>query len=205
MAGARDPRGRFATKPREALSPGYHRRLERAAKRGQSLSEARGHAIAAQPMWLSRRAADRNGYHKALDVLSRMRHGESLYGASRAVHTTPDSVQRYVGQALVRDPRGRYTAAPTDRFYRRMRFWDARGQLWVEPANSREASKLASYANAVRLYLTTGDARALHRFRRMRLRVRGKIALPFVTDLDTLDQLARAGEFSFEDLYELVA
>lgn len=205
MTGMRNASGRFAPKAREELSPAYRARLERAARKGQSLGAARGHATAAQKVWQSRGALEREQYRRALDVLSRMRHGESLYGASRRVHTTPDSVQRYVGSALLRDARGRYFAKPDDRLYRRMKWLDARGITWVEPANSREASKLADYWAAIAHYVLTGDGRSLRRFRPMRLRTRAKLSLPFLTDLDAIDRLARAGELSFEDLYELAA
>src|SRR5690348_14461835 len=122
MSGGRDTHGRFAAKSREELSPAYRRRLERAEQRGLSLAAARGHGTSSQKAWQSRGALEREHYRRALDVLSRMRRGESLYAASRAVHTTPDSVQRYVGDAFARDKRGRYVAKPTDRFYRRMKW-----------------------------------------------------------------------------------
>jgi hypothetical protein len=205
MAASRDARGRFVAKAAEALTPAYRHRIERGARRGQALRASRGHGVRAQPMWRSGAAVEKATYRKALTVLSRMRHGESLYGAARAEHTTPDAVQRQVGAALSRDQRGRYVAAPSDRYVRRMKFLDARGIVVVEPVNSREASKLAAYWVAVDHYLRTGDDRLLRAFRRKLLRVRGKIQLPFVTDLDTLDHLARAGELSFEDLYELAA
>jgi hypothetical protein len=205
MAAIRDARGRFVAKAAEALSPGYRHRVERGASRGKSLRESRGHGIKAQAMWRSSAAAEKAGYRKALGVLNRMRHGESLYAAARAEHTTPDAVHRQVGGALSRDSRGRYVATSSDRYVRRMKFLDTRGIIVVEPANSREASKLAEYWAAVDRYLRTGDDRPLRPFRRKLLRVRGKLRLPFVTDPDTLDHLASAGELSFEDLYELAA
>jgi hypothetical protein len=205
MAAIRDAHGRFVAKEVDALTPDYRRRIERGASRRKSLRETRGHGVRAQAMWRSGTSPEKETYRKALTVLSRMRHGESLYAAARAEHTTPDAVQRQVGVALRRDQRGRYIATLSDRYMRRMKFLDARGVVIVEPANSREASKLAAYWAAVDHYLRSGDERLLHPFRRKLLRVRGKIQLPFVTDLDTLDQLARAGELSFEDLYELAA
>jgi hypothetical protein len=86
-----------------------------------------------------------------------------------------------------------------------MKFLDERGLVAVEVANSREATKLAEYWGAVDHYLRTGDARSLRRFDRMRLRLRDKSVRRFVTDPKMLDRLARAGEVSFEDLYELAA
>src|SRR5262249_57574808 len=87
-----------------------------------------------------------------------------------------------------------------------MKLMEAQGVLVVvAPANSREASKLAAYWRAVDHYLRTSDDLPLQMFRKRKLRVRGNTWLPFVTDLEILDQLARAGELSFEDLYELSA
>jgi hypothetical protein len=156
-------------------------------------------------MWRSSAAVENESYRKALGALSCMRHGESLSAAARAEHTTPDTVLRQVGAALRRDARGRYRATPSDRYVRRMKVLDAQGVRVVEPVHSREAGKLADYWTALDHYVRTGDDRPLRSFRRRLLRVRGKIQLPFVTDLDTIDHLARAGELSFEDLYELAA
>jgi hypothetical protein len=205
MAATRDAHGRFVAKPKEDLTPGYRRRVEHGTRRGLSLGASRGHGTKAQPMWRSSAAVEKESYRKALAVVSRMRHGESLSAAARGEHTTPDTVQRQVGAALRRDSRGRYSATPSDRYVRRMKILDMQGVRVVEPVNSREASKLADYWTALDHYVRTGDDRLLRPFRRKLLRVRGKIQLRFVTDMDTIDHLARAGELSFEDLYELAA
>jgi hypothetical protein len=155
--------------------------------------------------WQTSTVADHEGYRRALDVLARMRRGESLSSAARAVGTTPDAVRRYAGSALSRGTNGRYEAKASDRLYRKMKFLDANGIRAVEPANSREASKLGRYWDTLDYYLRTGDDRRLRRFRRQLLRTRDKTRLPFLTDLDTINYLARAGELSFEDLYELAA
>ena len=199
---ARDDRGRFAPKPPAELSPAYARRLERSLARGRTRSEARGHGTAPRRQWESADVATRPAYGKALEVLARTRRGESLTAASKAVGVAPDTVLRYAGSAYERDGRGRWVAKPTDRLYRRMRFLDARGQTWVEPANAKEAKKLAEYWNAVDVYLATGNDRGLRRFRRATLRTRQKSRLPLVTDRRQLERLASVGELSFEDLYQ---
>jgi hypothetical protein len=201
----RDTRGRFAAKPREALSPAYRRRLERGARRKLSLSAARGHGTRPQPKWASKAVFTREPYRTSLEVLRQMRHGKSLYQASREHHIAPDTVRRYIGSALVRQPDGRYRPTSNDRLYRKLRFLDEQGRVDVEVASAREASKLASYWAAVDHYARTGDTRALRRFERMRLRLRDKSVRRFVTDPAILDRLALAGELSFEDLYELAA
>jgi hypothetical protein len=156
-------------------------------------------------MWTSKSMFARESYRTSLEVLRQMRHGKSLYQASREAHVAPDTVQRAVGSALVRGPDGRYRANPNDRLYRRMRFLDELGRIDVEVASAREATKLAQYWAAVDHYARTGDTRPLRRFERMRLRLRDKSVRRFVTDPAVLDRLALAGELSFEDLYELAA
>jgi hypothetical protein len=198
----RDAQGRFATKPRDDLSPAYRRRLERAEAQGKSRREARGHGTRPRRAWETASLLGQERYERSLQVVGRMRHGTSFSRAAKELGLAPDTVLRYAGTALERDHRGRWHAKPTDHLARRMRWLDARGLTTVEPANSREASKLADYWNAVHHYITTGDDRPLRRFRRMRLRTRQKASLPFLTDLDQLDRLGDAGQLSFESIYE---
>ncbi len=202
MATARDATGRFAPKPHEALSPAYRRRLERAEAQGKTRSEARGHGTKPRRAFETADLVGTARYDRALQVVSQVRHGESLSRASKELGISADTVLRYAGSAFTRDARGRWQAKPSDRLIRRMRWLDGRGLTSVEPANSKEASKLSAYWRAVDHYLLTGDDRPLRRFRRMRLRTRQKASLGFVTDPDLLDRLAYAGQLSFEDLYE---
>jgi hypothetical protein len=156
-------------------------------------------------MWRTREVVDKDEYRRSLEVLRRLRHGDSLYKAARAEHIAPDTVRRYIGAALVREPGGRYRAMPRDRLVRQMWFLTVNGKQLVEPSNSREATKLAEYWNAVYHYVTTGDAKPLWRFHGQKLRTADKTQLPFLTSLEDIYQLARAGELSFEDLYALTA
>jgi len=202
MTTTRDTSGRFAPKPRAELSPAYRQRLERAEAQGKSRREARGHGTKPRRAWETASVYGTDRYDRALQVVNLVRHGESLSRASREVGISSDTVRRYAGSAFTRDERGRWQTKPSDRLYRRMRWIDEHGMTTVEPANSKEASKLSAYWKAVDYYLTTGDDRPLHRFRRMRLRTRQKIRLGFITDPDLLDRLGNAGELAFEDLYE---
>jgi hypothetical protein len=205
MPARRDANGRFAPKPPETLSPAYARRRARGARRGFSLSRTRGHATKPLPMWQTREVFTQPAYRTALEVLTRMRHGQSLYQASRAAHIAPDTVLRKVGTALVHERDGRYHATANDHLYRRMVFLDEHGRIDVEVANAHEARKLAAYWAAVHHYLLTGDARPLRHYERIRLLLRDKSVRRVVTDPETLERLAHAGELSFEDLYQLAA
>lgn len=201
MAATRDASGRFAPKPREELSPAYRRRLERAEAEGKSRAEARGHGTRPRRAWETSSLAGQERYKRSLQVVSRVRHGESLSRASKDLGVGADTMLRYAGSAFTRDARGRWTAKPSDRLYRKVRWLDSRGQTTVEPANSREASKLSAYWRAVDEW-KDGDVKALHRFRRMRLRTRQKASLRFITDPDELERLGYAWQLSFENLYE---
>lgn len=205
MASHRDATGRFARKARDELSPAYRRRLERAERQGKSLAEARGHSTKTRPAYQTAALAGTERYETVLQVVSRMRHGMSLSTAAKALGIAPDTVRRYAGSALARDVRGRWQAKPSDRLYRSMRFLDRRGLTTVQPASSREASKLSAYWHAVDTFITTGDDRPLRRFRRMRLRTRQKTSLRFITDPDALERLGYAGQLSYEDLYQHAA
>lgn len=202
MTSSRDASGRFAPKPRADLSPAYRQRLERADAQGKSRKQARGHGTTPRRAWETATVYGTDSYNRALQVVNRVRHGESLSRAAKEIGISPDTVRRYAGSAFVQDARGRWQTKPSDRLYRRMRWIDDHGMTTVEPANSKEASKLSAYWKAVDHYLTTGDDRPLHRFRRMRLRTRQKVSLGFITDPDLLDRLGNAGELAFEDLYE---
>ena len=52
---------------------------------------------------------------QALDALAKMRHGASLSQAAKEAGTTPNTVERYVGDQLHRE-RGRVVARPTGPF-----------------------------------------------------------------------------------------
>jgi hypothetical protein len=151
------------------------------------------------------RPAEREASRRALDAVSRMRtEGLSLKQAAAKSGTTVAAVKRYAAPALEKTPSGRYKATAYDRLYRRMEFLTPSGKIALEVRDSRSASRVAGYWNAVDHYLRTGDDRQLRRYRGKGIIV-GKRFYPFVTDLPTLDRLAGAGEVRFEDLYAMAA
>jgi len=138
---------------------------------------------------------------RALEALQRMRtDGESLTRAAREVHTTPETVRRYVGSALIRTRRGRWAATPSDRLTRRVWFLTPQGKVEVAVRSSRTASRIARYMAAVDRYLRLGETDALQEFVGKFVRSRGA-SFVFLTDPRVLDRLAHAGEVSFERLY----
>ncbi len=151
------------------------------------------------------RPAEQAARGRALEALGLMRRdGLTLGKAAKAVNTTPAAVKRHAGAGLTREGQGRYVAKPVDRLYRPMRAPTPAGVVTLDVRDSRAASKVGDYWNAVRRYLATGDETALHQFRGRRGGVTvGKRFYPFVTDPDHLDALFDTGDLDFDDIYDL--
>jgi hypothetical protein len=128
--------------------------------------------------------------------------GKSMTAAIREVETSKQTVDRYVGSALIQEQNGRYRATPSDRFRRDLHFLTPEGQISITIRSSCLASKIAEYWTAVDHYLKTGDATRLAPFVGKTIRA-GKQTHPFITDPRTLTRIANAGEVSFEDLYAI--
>lgn len=125
----------------------------------------------------------------------------SLREAARRAETTPGTVLRYLGPAV--EKKGdRYVAKPSDHLPRWVRVHTAEGVETVVVRSSKTASLIAEHAAAVDRYLKTGLSDRLRKFRGNSFRA-GKVGYPFLTDRNTLERLAEAGEVAFEDLYAL--
>ncbi len=143
-----------------------------------------------------RRARDRS-----LEALRLMRtKGLPLRRAAERVGTTPRTMLRYVGVAL-RKRAGAYHATPHDHLLRPLAFPTDRGNVTVWVRSSKDASEVAHYQNAVRLYVQTGDASELEAYRgRSVTDANGKL-WPFLTDRKTVRRLGNAGVLQFESIY----
>jgi len=150
------------------------------------------------------RPAEREARGRALHALSKMRSdGLSLSEAAKQTGTTVNAIKRHAGTALEQTTGGRYRAKTSDRLVRSVRFPTETGSIGLDVKDSRSASRIAFYWNAVKKYMESGDASGLRRFRGKVVRV-NKRGHPFITDTKILDRLADAGELGFDDLYELM-
>ncbi len=148
----------------------------------------------------SERFQDR--WSRVTHVIAMMRaRGVSLRQASREIGVDPRTVVRLGGSALRKRASGRYAAKASDRLLRVLRVPTREGLREIAVRDSRQASQVAEYANAVQRYLQTGDASALRKFRRKRITDATGARVPLLTDLDELDRLGSAGVLSFESLY----
>jgi len=71
--------------------------------------------------------------------------------------------------------------------------------------DSRQASILGQYWDAVQRYLQTGDASAIQKFRGKHITAVNRARITLLTDLDQLSRLGNAGVLSFESLYARAA
>ena len=92
-------------------------------------------------------------------------------------------------------------AAKYDRLFRPLFMQTVDGRINVPLQSSSMASLVGRHYSAMGYFLTTGDPSRVLAFRNKFIEVGGK-RLYFLTDLDEIERLGRAGEFSFESLYE---
>ncbi len=138
----------------------------------------------------------RDAHDRAMAALRYMRsEGMSLSRAAELAGTTPGTVRRFAGPALVQ--RGRHAeVAESDRLYRRMTVLGPEGPVDVDVRGSRTASLIGSHFNAVGRYLATGDPAVLAPYR-------GVVVdgVPLLTDPSLIEQLAAQRELDIDDIY----
>jgi hypothetical protein len=121
--------------------------------------------------------------------------------ASRESGVDPAAVLQLVGSALRKNASGHYVATPSDRLLRVLAIPTHEGVGEIATRDSRQASQLATYWDAVQKYLQTGDATVLSNFEGVYITDANGAQVPLLTDLDELDRLGSAGELSFESIY----
>jgi len=143
----------------------------------------------------------RERQRRVLDAIALKRRspGISLTEAAKRSGTTLRTIRRWAAAAL-ETRRGRVGVRATDRIARDLLFLTDKGQVTVRVTNSRDASRVARYNNAVRRFLSHFDEEQLRAFDGKTLRVHGT-EYRFVTDPRVLLRLARAGEVHFLDIY----
>ena len=139
---------------------------------------------------------------KVAHVVAEMRTGKaSLRQASREQGISPATVLRHAKAALHKTSRGTYAARRSDRLLRVLVLPTPDGLAEIATTDSRAATLVAEYWNAVNLFLATGDVGDLARFEGVSITEAQGNAVPLLTDLDELERLGSAGVLSFQSLY----
>jgi len=129
----------------------------------------------------------------------------SVTQAAKGIGIDRKKVINLGGSALRKRKNGRYEAKPFDRLLRVLNIPSSDGQKEVAVRDSRTASKIAAYSDAVHRFLQTGDESKLRTFRRLRINDATGNPIKLLTDKQELMRLGSAGVLSFESLYARVA
>lgn len=103
---------------------------------------------------------------RSLTVLRKMRQGSTLTAAAKEVGINRGTALRHLGNAVVKRG-GRYFAKPTDRISRGLVINSRGKQATVTVNDSKSASIIGEYHNAVKQYLESGDDKVLKKFRKI--------------------------------------
>lgn len=186
---------------------GPNRAQRKSGKKGRSSRSTKNKPVAPRTseQFSAKSAKFQDRWTRMTHVIAKMRsRGVSLRQASREFGLDPRTTLRLGGSALRKRSNGRYAAKPRDRLLRVIRVPTRKGPRPIAMRDSRQATEVAEYWNAVDRYLESGDDRALRKFHRKRITDATGTRVPLLTDLDELDRLGNAGVLSFESLYSKV-
>jgi ribosomal protein L21E len=109
-------------------------------------------------------ARERSARQRSLEVVSESRRGKgSLSTLARRRGIAPKTVRRASG--AFRKRAGRWVATRTDKVQRYLKSYEHGERIEVLVSNSRTATLLSRYANAVGQFVETGDASGLREFK----------------------------------------
>jgi hypothetical protein len=138
-----------------------------------SLSQLRGHPSkkekplkpkpAYKKPWNQLTRKQKKTRKTALKVLSNVREGKSLNKAAKDLKTTPSTVIKNTGAFTKKN--GRWVVKDRDKVPRVMSIFEEGGKTWVEINDSKIASRIGEYNNAVKKYIDTGDTSGLAEFK----------------------------------------
>jgi hypothetical protein len=141
-------------------------------------------------------------WNRVVAVISKLRSQRtSLQQTSREVGVSPRTVIRYGGSALRKGTSGRYQVKKRDRLLRMLMVPTHQGPHEIAVLDSRQASVLGEYWNAVHRYLATGDASGIKKFEGRHIIDADGKPITLLANLGELNRLGSAGVLSFESLY----
>jgi len=158
------------------------------------------------PQYFAMSEAAQEKWNRVAHVVAKMRSERvSLTQAAKEFAVRPRTVVELGGSALRKRKNGKYVAKANDRLLRILVITSPEGLKEVAVRDSRTASEIAVYSDAVQKYLRTGDMSKLRKFRRLRLTDADGKRIKLLIDPAELSRLGSAGVLSFESLYARVA
>ncbi len=144
----------------------------------------------------------RNTYDRVLEAvgIARRNPDKPLSRIAREAGTTTKTITKYAGSAVDRSGR-KWDVKQSDTLPRLMNVLTPEGTETVVIRDSKEATLLAKYSNALKRYLQTGDATEIEKFKGKTITVRGK-RVDLITNRDEIDKLTRGGVIDEYEPYE---
>jgi hypothetical protein len=180
----------------------YARRISRAATKGLSRSQARGHPKPGEASVSIRKVPKPIADDRLQRALRTLRQEKSLSAAAKAARLSPERLRRLAQSKGAIRKKGRRWIIDPD-LERRMRLY-SRGREIRVAVFGEAASKIGAYLNAIRSFTETNDYNLLQPFVGQSITDTAGKAHPFETNPNTLYRLTTAGEGTFEQVYRLV-
>jgi len=142
-------------------------------------------------------SAGRRGYAYGFDAEGRFSRVpvRGVRHAARIIGIPFRKVERYVGSALFRDPKGRIKVTAADRLPRPILISTALGDQPILVRGSRKASLLVAY----RLAVLSGDESELQKFKGKKI-----AGQELITDIRTIQALLDAGAIDPAEMYAAI-
>lgn len=177
----------------------YQRRIEKAAKRGLSRSQARGHAKAGEPAIRSKPIKSDERLEAALKLL---RQSGNQGRAAKDAGVSPERFRRFLRDQALAERRGREWHISDSR-PRRMTVITEGDAREITLRDFDQASLNGRHLAVVRAFRDTNDIDLLRPFDGLSvIDIKGK-AHPLETDPNALYRLANAGSEVFHEVYRL--
>jgi len=139
-------------------------------------------------------------------VLTAMRTEKvSLSVASAEHRISPATVKRHAGSNLRKTSKGTYKARASDSMLRILVLPQDGKMAEVATRDSRSATIVAEYSNAMHQFLSTGDTDELMKYEGMFIIDAQGNRVALLTDLTELERLGSAGVLSYQSLYARAA
>jgi hypothetical protein len=181
----------------------YLRRLKRAAQRGLSKSQARGHAKIGERR-VSTRAPPKIPDKRLQISLQRLKSGATLSQAAREGGISSERLRHYVSEHKLAAKRGKHWIFQQRNLrWQALIYTDARSQI-VLVSKPKEISKIAKYHNAVKRFLRTKRTAPLNPYVGMMITDASRHHYVLETDPNALLRLVNTGEPTFEEFYKLI-
>lgn len=181
----------------------YLRRLARAAARGLSKSQARGHAKIGEGR-VSTRAPPKVPDKRLQIALQQLKSGASLSKAAREGGISSERLRHYVAETKLATKRGRrWVFRDKNLNWQALIYTEGRSQI-VQVSKAKEISTIGKYHNAVKRFFRTKRPVALKKFVGVSITDASRQRFLLETNPNALLRLRNSGEPSYEEIYKLI-